>query len=90
MQYSEREWHALRAEFEARIKLFISAYHLCSGGLLTDPEGDCNGPGKEYRNKKVKTKEFRDKNILESLSGRVDLKGDCDGPGKEPKKQLLT
>ena len=37
---SEREWHALRAEFAARRKLFKSAYHLCSGGRLTDLEGD--------------------------------------------------
>ena len=37
---SEREWHALRAEFAARRKLFKSAYHLCSGGRLTDLEGE--------------------------------------------------
>ena len=43
---SEREWHALRAEFAARRKLFKSAYHLCSGGRLTDLEEDCDGPGK--------------------------------------------
>ena len=42
---SEREWHALRAEFAARRKLFKSAYHLCSGGRLTDLEGG-NGEGK--------------------------------------------
>ena len=41
---SEREWHALRAEFAARRKLFKSAYHLCSGGRLTDLEGG-NGEG---------------------------------------------
>ena len=29
---SEREWHALRAEFAARRKLFKSAYHLCNRG----------------------------------------------------------
>ena len=29
---SEREWHALRAEFAARRKLFKSAYHLCRAG----------------------------------------------------------
>ena len=46
---SEREWHALRAEFAARRKLFKSAYHLCSGGRLTDLEGDCDGPGKEFK-----------------------------------------
>ena len=46
---SEREWHALRAEFAARRKLFKSAYHLCSGGRLTDLEGDCDGPGKESK-----------------------------------------
>ena len=40
---SEREWHALRAEFAARRKLFKSAYHLCSGGRLTELEGDGDG-----------------------------------------------
>ena len=39
---SEREWHALRAEFAARRKLFKSAYHLCSTGGLSEAEAEAS------------------------------------------------
>lgn len=44
---SEREWHALRAEFAARRKLFKSAYHLCGYSGLSSSSDEAVGTSEE-------------------------------------------